>query len=88
MHSWGGEEGGRERNFRVFFFFLGDRSVGHGEQIWGRSLEDPGTKNPFLLILGVEEGREFLLTLLFQVPPPLRHVGPRFLHCLGTFLER
>ena len=46
-----------------------------------------GTKLPFLLILGVVEGREFLFTPLFQVPPPLHQVGPSFLHCLGMFLE-
>ena len=73
MHSWGGEEGGRERHFSFFLLFVFGIglwvSVNNFEGVHSRAL---GTKMPFLLILGVVEGREFLLTPIFQVPPPQR----------------
>ena len=71
----------------VLLFVFGIRpcvSVNNFEGVHSRAL---WTKIPFLLILGVAEGHEFLLTPIFQVPPPLRQVGPRFLHCLGMVLE-
>ena len=44
MHTWGGEEQGARKIFE--FFYLWDRSVGLGEQLWGRSLEGPSNENP------------------------------------------